>query len=846
MKVIIAVFLLTLIFLLSSFLFAQNELPRVSYTPLSDEAKRTNVIEKYSDVKKTTGNINLGNYKLEYSIPESIEAYDTVPIEYKLIQSDDKRRVAVQAIAFEDPEKVNDDTLYDLAIPGNMNVKLEYLGSIGADFTKDKYIPLTSDPKTPISPFPPYKLREFETSSSIKPAEAVWFKFRLTNIGDTILDPEGFGAAFFEPRIVKFNDDGKIEFTANTINSYERFKTYLYPGDSYEFWVNFHIGAFHPQGYTTGLLEGKYQLELRFVYRYHRTYDWWINVWTGKLYSKLIVPITVSNEAKTTPIKPKYIIDDDLEKMPGIYDRFEEFMTSFNIYQSAEKSKTIEDILYLQVAPWTKHVTLKLIATDPKEIAIARIPVNISLDSLLINYNPNNVMVVDNNGREEPVIIVQAMPGMRTGIQLGPYPEKHMKDEINEMKELGVNLIANTAGGWWIGELKNPNAFNLLAAQYKYFYDVLIREAGIKAIGWSVYPPTGKNWFDAVIPLIGQLDKYSKTEDSYHPWLPYSIDISDPQVPYVINAWVKYQYERWGDYWFKTKDGRVPISIEDSWGWMRDDINIRYQLGPLSIQKFRDWVKDKYSKIENANSAWNASFISFEEIDPQEAYPNNNPENKETKNSVFYDWSVAMEDWDTFRTQLRMKVYDEALKLIREYIPTASFELRTEGANLVIPGDPKSENMHLRHVYFSQRRNAFIYDYVKNHDAVQFYSDYTTLPYSTTVWRDAMKTMVESGIIPTFLPQFDHMRDILLNPYYGLEYKTHYNLDQPSKGMMVHSLLAAYPWWKATYEEGGAPGIIWSDFLCDGFATETQKKELKLLREHFNKMIDEQEIKKGQ
>jgi hypothetical protein len=85
-----------------------------------------------------------------------------------------------------------------------------------------------------------------------------------------------------------------------------------------------------------------------------------------------------------------------------------------------------------------------------------------------------------------------------------------------------------------------------------------------------------------------------------------------------------------------------------------------------------------------------------------------------------------------------------------------------------------------------------------------------------------------------YLPQFDHMRDILLQDAYGRPYDVHYGYDRPVKGVMIHCLMAAYPWWKATYEEGGAPGIIWSDYLCDGFATETQKRELRLLRQHLN------------
>jgi hypothetical protein len=37
-------------------------------------------------------------------------------------------------------------------------------------------------------------------------------------------------------------------------------------------------------------------------------------------------------------------------------------------------------------------------------------------------------------------------------------------------------------------------------------------------------------------------------------------------------------------------------------------------------------------------------------------------------------------------------------------------------------------------------------------------------------------------------------------------------------------------------KEGGCPGVIWADYLCDNFVNETQKKELKLLRAAMGKM----------
>jgi hypothetical protein len=127
-----------------------------------------------------------------------------------------------------------------------------------------------------------------------------------------------------------------------------------------------------------------------------------------------------------------------------------------------------------------------------------------------------------------------------------------------------------------------------------------------------------------------------------------------------------------------------------------------------------------------------------------------------------------------------------------------------------------------------------VHDVWVEEGVLEFHSDYTTLPYTEAEWRQAMRRMVGDGVIPVYLPQFDHMRDILVQHEYGRPYDVHYGYEEPVKGMMVHCLMAAYPWWKATYEEGGAPGVLWSDYLCDGFVTETQKREIRLLREHLD------------
>ena len=88
------------------------------------------------------------------------------------------------------------------------------------------------------------------------------------------------------------------------------------------------------------------------------------------------------------------------------------------------------------------------------------------------------------------------------------------------------------------------------------------------------------------------------------------------------------------------------------------------------------------------------------------------------------------------------------------------------------------------------------------------------------------------------------MRDIALNDKYGEDYTGYYNLtDDVAKGAYVQQLTAVFPWWKATYEEGGVPGILWQDFECNGFATETQIKEMKFFKQKIDEMLSDPEVK---
>ena len=197
-----------------------------------------------------------------------------------------------------------------------------------------------------------------------------------------------------------------------------------------------------------------------------------------------------------------------------------------------------------------------------------------------------------------------------------------------------------------------------------------------------------------------------------------------------------------------------------------------------------------------------------------------------------------MADLDLFRTEARLKNYRDTLLEVRRGIPGAAICIRTEGGNYIVKGlDPSSPNPHIRHIYYSQRRAAVMAEALQGSDLVKFHSDYVTMPYTPDEISMLTALGVKQGMIPIHLTQFDHMRDIALNEKYGTDYQTAYNSPTPVKGIMMHCLVAVFPWWKALYEAGGVPGATWEDFECDGVVFETQRREMKLFREKLEESM---------
>lgn len=379
--------------------------PMVEYTFLSESASRSGQLSYYDDIPKKIKTLTLGDYQLKFSIPKQIRGYDVVPVQYTLFSpeevdesdamldpmanyfkenstaststSDISRHVAIEAIAFEDPKKAKNKALYDLAIPGDLKVEIEYRGCISTEYAPDRFVPSTDESENaPVGSFSPFNTNENGPilSSPVKPSHFIWYKFCVKNAGDTILDPEGLGATFAEPFLHKYKENGEVEWTAKPENIFIRHSEYIYPGESAEFWVSFDTPNSHP--YEKGLLEGRYQIDFRMLRRFYDKHEWGSTIWAGTEFAKLEVPFEVKSEGENKPIETRFSSSAG-ENMPKISGAFEEFMTSFRIYDGSQPGK-VRNTIYLQVAPWTEQIVVKLILTDPKQIVVAKIPVTVT------------------------------------------------------------------------------------------------------------------------------------------------------------------------------------------------------------------------------------------------------------------------------------------------------------------------------------------------------------------------------------------------------------------------------------------------------------------------------------
>lgn len=818
----------------------------IIYNPLSRDALAAGALERFKHVSKKAGTCTLNGVRLKYEVPTSADAYDVVPVQYTIENTTgDVRPIAVECTAFEEQTRTASRPLFDMSLPGDLSVRIEYLGCVCADSAGSRPLLDPRAPKPHMGAYPGWICDPLTRSGIIRKANHVWFNFRYTVTGNTILDAEGFNGVQTEAQLYKQEPNGQYKRVAGTINQWERNWNYQYPGEACEqsvlFW--YPDNALGPKYNYGGLPPGNYKVRFNLEQKSYQRWSQWGNVWGGEPFAHLDVYLTVV-EGKVDSVEPRCeqvtCKSATGGNFPEYLHSFEEFMTGFEWFRNRVVAE--HSTVYVQVAPWTKQLVVKLIRGAPLEIATAVIPLEVSSANIALKYNPQNPFVVQRQGREEPAILAQLMPSMRYNLQLGPQPDKLLEDMLKEAIACGVNLYCSESGGYALDDFfRTPQTHDPLGESMKFFHG-LLKKYGVPSLGFGIYPAGGAAKFggkllEPPVSAAADMGHDGAKHFAYADW------------SRIWAAIALYNYRVWGDNWYRTKDGKLIIDVEDTVGWMREDLHIRYPVGSKNIADFRDWCRRKYGTISHLNKAWLSDFPRFEDIDPEAGQSvgpfNHKWEYHKKTNPVFYEWSPALKDFDLFLTEARCVRYKEIMDIVRKTIPEAIFDLRTEGSNFIIPDRTQlSDSPHEAHVRNSASRNAELGEVLSGYkDIVGFYSDYTTLPFTPEEWRKLTRLSVAQGIRPMPLPHLARTRDMAVQQRYGADYTSHYNLNHPAKATMVFRLQALFPVMKAIYEEGGCCGVIWSDFLCDAFVTETQKKELKILRNAMDNMREKQKTK---
>ena len=809
------------------------------YNPLTMQSIEMGTLEKYDDSEKCCETLELDGVNLEFCVPKNMTAYDVVPVNYKLTAENSDLPIHISVTAFEDETKRNSRDLYDLNLPGRIDVEYDYLGHVNGTLEPGLH-PILSGDFNDIkgASYPSYQTTPLIRSGIVGVSDLTWFKFRYTNIGNTILDGDGNGTFMFEPYLYKKNEQGEYEKYSVPENLFYRIFDNIYPGESGELYITFR--PYYPYPSTSRKHPpGDYKLEIQGVIRNEQDGpDFERVVWSGTPYTKSSIEFIIKEDNEYAPVSPMQKYDVKSPARNSWLHKYEEFMSSFDTIGKIESTKT--GVIYFQPAPWSKIAVVKLIVGNEDKIRTVAMPICVESKSLHVDLNSfNNYYVLKEDGSRYPAIMSEMMADMRGNTQITPYCAENIINDLLDMKEAGINYITSIMSCSY--DVSSDPTDTHCHDAFKFGADVL-RVMNLPLEGMVNYP-FGMD-HGGIRNIIGAENIIGKSLG-----LKEEAGCGDAAYAHANSILAKYIFERHGDSYIQFGDGSVPFCSEDTRGWMRYDIHFRHHLGSISKEKFREFLAEKYENINLLNKAWGSNLKNFDEIDPElDGTVGEYGSSYEyvDKNRLFCDYNIPMADLDVFRTIERIENYIAVLEDIKDIVPESKISLRTEGGNWMAAGiDPCSNQANYRHVVFSARRCAMIQDILVKSGLLCAHSDYTTLPYSPKQVYDLTKNCNNNGIAAAHMPQFNRMRDIAINSKYGADsYQIHYNIKNPAKGAYINTLIALYPWFKATYEGGGIPGILWQDYLCDGYVTKTQFEEMKFFKQKLDETLSTPQGKK--
>ena len=364
--------------------YALHEDGGLIYNPLSREMTQEEKT-KYNVSKKTTGRLTLPDGSvMNYSVPTDVTAYDMIPIEYSLTNpAGASEPLYVEATTFEE----GNGSYYDLCLPGNITLKFDYLGYVSAKNNTANRPFLSRNFETDVQgkQYPQYDASELVASDTAPVTDYLWFKFNITNTGNTILENDGNGSFCFQPLLLDTNGNT----VKNVANLYYRLTEPLYPGESTELYVYF------GESHGMSLAAGNYTIAINCLVRNEQSApDWGTKIWGGYNYGTCKKDITVTeNPSVTNRSAATYTTNRSAIRDTWLHT-YEEFTTSYDAWLAPALVKSNEKhILYVQPAAWSDHIALKLMRGNADIMKSVNIPLTVETDSIQIKLNTKAILL---------------------------------------------------------------------------------------------------------------------------------------------------------------------------------------------------------------------------------------------------------------------------------------------------------------------------------------------------------------------------------------------------------------------------------------------------------------------
>lgn len=809
------------------------------YNPISREARKTGNLKKYASAEKISGSITCAGVTLQYTVPGNITAYDAIPVSYSLKGQNPKGLFYIEATAY--GEKERDGDYYDMTLPGTIDAEIRYEGYVAADSVPGTAPVLSakSDDIQGVS-YPSYEASDLVVSGTLPVADYIWLKFSYTNTGNTIWDPEGSGYFCFRPILYRKGENGQWETNDDyqLENFYSRIFDYIYPGEGGEMYVHFR---------QAGLSAGEYRVVIYGrAYYESATNDWQRNWNGGENIFAGSFEFSVSGNPRIT--KPNAVT---MQSFPGSsrsgwLRTYEEFMTSF---EAITETDNCSGTMYVQCAPWTEYITLRVMTGNSNDMQSVRIPVSVETDSVQIRLNTgNNNYIVRKDGTREPMLMAQSMADMRSNTQRGPDTVSTIVNDLLDMKESGINFLSSTMAFTY--GIPTSGSNKPMNYESNYFMMDVARSLGFRMECYCAYP-------------YGRVGLYSPNIGSVYPGID---DYADGDIDIANALLANYTFARYADMMYQAGDGSVPIATEDTRGWLRVDMSGVFDISRKTAANYITWLKGRYPTIGSLNAAYGSDYTGFDAIDIfAEASAKNLPSGYTDTmmtftdgSKTYHDWSKAIVELNIYRTVQRVKNYNRMTwstkdtKTVRNQTDTVlnpKVIVRTEASPYVSPGiDSDTDNAHYRLVYYSQQRNAVIGEVLAASASVYGHSEYVTIPFSPSEVYELTSRSSEAGLVEYNMPMYSGMNDIVMNEIHGDgKFVADLNLADSSgrtKGAYLRTMVSAFTWMKATYEGGGVPGILWQDYISAGHCTSTQYKEFRFYSGKIAEMLSTPEGKK--